>query len=434
VTSVTITATDEDGGLTSASFDLTVNNVDPSLTVDTTAVAINEGSSTTKSITTSDVPADTVSVTASIGTITDNGNGSWTWSYDGADDLPVTSVTITATDEDGGLTSASFDLTVNNVDPTASANNYVTSQAVNVTGNVITDDTGSGVDTDPAGANDPLTISSHTDPSNGTLTIAASGSFTYTPDSTFAGVDSFRYTISDGDEGYSTATVTITVSAAAAGSVLTIDDTCLGGTALLITGTSGDDLISVVPGLSAATLNVTVNGTTTTVAKPSGRIIVTGEAGNDTIHLAGAIANQAWLYGDAGNDVINNGNGGGLLIGGDGDDQLTGGGGRDIMIGGQGADKLVGNGDDDILVAGYTTKDNRTAANHGAFWCDVVHEWNSGNLFRDRVSNLRGELLPEVFDDVFADDIDFLNGSGGDDWLIFSTGEDKVAGRVEASN
>ena len=74
-----------------------------------------------------------------------------------------------------------------------------------------------------------------------------------------------------------------------------------------------------------------------TVAKPSGRIAVAGDTGDDNIQIAGAISNPAWLYGDAGNDRLNAGSGGGLLIGGDGNDQRIGGFGRDVMISGAGA-------------------------------------------------------------------------------------------------
>src|SRR5262249_55465863 len=122
------------------------------------------------------------------------------------------------------------------------------------------------------------------------------------------------------------------------------------------------------------------------------------------------------------------------LFGDDGDDELTGGSGRDIMIGGQGADKLIGNSDDDILVAGYTLRDSRNSPNHGEFWCEVVHTWNSSQSFNSRVNDLRNVLLPEVIDDAFADDIDFLNGSAGNDWIIFKSGEDKVTGQIEAAN
>ena len=113
---VTLTVTDEHNASGSDTLSVTVENEPPSLTVDTGAVTINEGTFTTRAIITSDVPADTVSVTASIGTIVDNGGGSWTWSYNGIDDL-ATTVTITATDDEGATTSTPFDLTVNNVAP-----------------------------------------------------------------------------------------------------------------------------------------------------------------------------------------------------------------------------------------------------------------------------------------------------------------------------
>ena len=96
--------------------------------------------------------------------------------------------------------------------------------------------------------------------------------------------------------------------------------------------------------------------------------------------------------------------------------------------------ELIGNSDDDILVAGLTTKDHRSSSRHGDFWCEVVHKWNSSGSFTQRVASLQSVLLPEVLDDAFADDIDFLNGASGDDWLIFKSGEDKIAGKAEASN
>ena len=119
---VTITATDEDGGITNVTFDLTVDNLDPTLTVDEASVTVDEGQPVTNSGTYGDVPADTVSVVASIGTVVFSG-GLWTWSYTGADDLATTTVTITASDEDGGSAIATFDLTVNNVAPTLTVDN-----------------------------------------------------------------------------------------------------------------------------------------------------------------------------------------------------------------------------------------------------------------------------------------------------------------------
>jgi uncharacterized delta-60 repeat protein len=423
-------------------------NAPPTITTSHSTVTINEGATATNTGTYSDANAgDNVTITASQGTVTKTGtnSGTWSWSYFGPDDEATHTVTITADDGHGGIATTTFQLTVNNVAPTATNNSYATSQAIAVSGNVITDNTGSGADSDPAGANDPLTVSSHTNPANGTLVISASGVFTYTPNSTFAGTDSFTYTISDGDDGFATATVTIVVTAAAPGSIVTIPDCCLGRTALLIVGTAGNDTIQVEPGSSSSTLTVTINGVSSTVARPSDRIIVMAGAGDDDVQLAGAIANPAWLYGEAGNDHLNNGSGGGLLLGGDGNDELLGGDGRDVMIGGQGADRLIGNANDDILIAGLTTKDERTSVDHEKFWCEVLAEWSSTNAFAVRVQNLRdgtggnahndGSLLrPEVVDDFFADQIDLLNGSSGDDWLIFLAGEDKVVGQTEETN
>jgi Ca2+-binding RTX toxin-like protein len=228
--------------------------------------------------------------------------------------------------------------------------------------------------------------------------------------------------------------VTINVAPAASGSVLTVTDSCMSGTALLITGTTAGDTIVVEPGSSSSTLTVKLNGVTRTVARPSGRIIIVGGDGNDDIQIAGSISNPAWLYGDAGDDKLNAGGGNSLMIGGDGSDQLTGGSGRDVIIGGKGADKLVGNAGDDLLVAGSITKDERSAAGHEEFYCDLLMEWASTNLFSARVQYLRSYLLPNVQDDGASDEVDFLQGSSGNDWLVFADGEDKVVGQSGAVN
>jgi autotransporter-associated beta strand protein len=360
-------------------------------------------------------------------------------------DGPTTvTVGLKVTDSFGLSGTGAATVMVVNVAPTATLNDYATTQAAAVGGNVITDDTGHGADSDPAGTHDPLTIvdadpetpgvQPTSGPMNGTLLLNSDGSFTYTPDTTFSGADSFTYTISDGDGGTATATVTITVAAAAPGSILTVPDTCLGGTALLITGTGADDTIVVAPGAMPSTVTVIFNGVVTTQPQPGGRIIVCGGNGNDDIQIAGAITNIAWLYGDAGNDRLNAGNGGSLLVGGDGNDQLLGGSGRDVMVGGEGADRLIGNSSDDILIAALTTMDSRSVAGHEGFWCSLLSQWRNGDSFDARVGSLRPQLLAKVVDDLFADEVDFLNGSAGDDWLIFTVGEDKVAGQQEAIN
>ena len=70
-------------------------------------------------------------------------------------------------------------------------------------------------DNDPDSATLTLTLISG--PANGTLTLNADGSFTYSSNDLFSGVDSFTYQISDGLETSSIATVTLTVGMVAPG-------------------------------------------------------------------------------------------------------------------------------------------------------------------------------------------------------------------------
>ncbi len=60
-----------------------------------------------------------------------------------------------------------------------------------------------------------LTVTSHTNPLHGTLSVNADGTFLYTPASNFSGTDSFDYTVTDAFGRTSSATVTITIGGAA---------------------------------------------------------------------------------------------------------------------------------------------------------------------------------------------------------------------------
>jgi VCBS repeat-containing protein len=65
----------------------------------------------------------------------------------------------------------------------------------------------SGTDAD----GDPLSFSVAEEPKLGTLSLDADGSFTYQPNATVTGTDSFSYTVSDDAFGSDTATVNITI-------------------------------------------------------------------------------------------------------------------------------------------------------------------------------------------------------------------------------
>jgi len=115
----------------------------------------------------------------------------------------VYSVTVTASDGNGGTVSTTFSWSVENPGPSATNDAGSTNEDTPVTISVLANDN------DPD--DDPLTVTSATAP-NGTVVINPDGTITYTPNANFNGTDTITYTISDGQGGTSTATVTITVA------------------------------------------------------------------------------------------------------------------------------------------------------------------------------------------------------------------------------
>jgi Ca2+-binding RTX toxin-like protein len=108
------------GGNSGNIINVNVHNVAPTITADHAAVAVNEGQTVANTGTFGDVPADTVALTASIGTVTDLGGGLWSWSGNMTDGpAEAQTVRITAADEDGGSSFVEFGLAVANVAPTA---------------------------------------------------------------------------------------------------------------------------------------------------------------------------------------------------------------------------------------------------------------------------------------------------------------------------
>ncbi|MCA9048755.1 MAG: hypothetical protein KDA89_08500, partial [Planctomycetaceae bacterium] len=79
---------------------------------------VDEGDTAVNSGSFGDFGDDTVTLTASVGTITAGGDGTWNWSLDTSDGPSDSqTVTITATDSDSAESIAAFQLTVNNAAP-----------------------------------------------------------------------------------------------------------------------------------------------------------------------------------------------------------------------------------------------------------------------------------------------------------------------------
>ena len=87
--------------------------------------------------------------------------------------------------------------------PTAAPDTYEVLQETEFQGNVLLNDT------DPEG--DAMAATLSTQPLNGTLELAGNGDFTYNPRAGFLGIDSFRYTVSDGTSTAPAASVTLNV-------------------------------------------------------------------------------------------------------------------------------------------------------------------------------------------------------------------------------
>ena len=116
---------------------------------------------------------------------------------------------------------------------------------------------------------DALTFALSADATHGSVSVAADGAYTYTPDADYNGADSFSYTVSDGVGGSATGSVSIAVApvndapVAASAVASTAEDVPLVGT-LAATDIDGDALVySLAAGSSQGSVVVNADGTYT---------------------------------------------------------------------------------------------------------------------------------------------------------------------------
>ncbi len=209
-TTVTITATDGQGGTVSTTLAITVvppSNRQPVATDDT---ATSAGAPTTIPVLRNDTdpdgdPLTVLSSTApGKGTVTCNATAC---TYTPAPAANGTDTfTYTVGDGKGGTSTATVTvvLTPVNDPPVARPDRATTTSGVPTTLSVL------GNDTDPDG--DALTVVAASTPGHGTVTCSATGVCVYTPDAGFAGNDSFTYTVSDGNGGTAIGRVDVVVT------------------------------------------------------------------------------------------------------------------------------------------------------------------------------------------------------------------------------
>jgi Ca2+-binding RTX toxin-like protein len=153
-------------------------------------------------------------------------------------------------------------------------------------------------------------------------------------------------------------------------------------------------------------------------------LTVYGEAGHDHLNAGDG---PSRLYGGEGNDILHRGDGDDILLGGSGYDALFGDKGDDLLIGGGESDLLSGGQGDDLLIGGLV---EFPIAEQPADALDaILAEWTSPRSYQEQVDNLSGQgdgerangeyfLIPG--ETVLADhSIDLLFGGLGNDWLFW---------------
>jgi large repetitive protein len=139
------------------------------------------------------------------GTLALNGDGSFTY-IPNADFFGVDTFTYVANDgtADGNLATVTITVDPVNDSPVAVNDSYTMDEDTSLDGNVLDNDT------DPDG--DTLTATLVGGPLNGSLVLNADGTFTYTSNENFNGLDGFSYLVSDGHGNSQVATVTISIN------------------------------------------------------------------------------------------------------------------------------------------------------------------------------------------------------------------------------
>ena len=350
-------------------------------------------------------------------------------------------VTLTATDKDGGISAAepAPPSVVDNVAPTAGVSgpsDGVRGQARTFT---LTASDPSSVD-QAAGFTFAVTWGDGT-----SQTVTGPSGTAVSHVYTASGTYNVQVTATDKDGSTSTsATKTDTITAVA----LETDPSDPSKTALFVGGTTAADTISIKPSDATGTLDVKIGSTDLGNFKPTGHIVVYGQAGDDTIKLQTAnikgsgtvyVSAPALLFGGDGNDTLDasGSNANNVLEGGAGNDNLKAGSGRDLLVGGLGADVLQGNAGDDILVGGTTDYDSSLAALDA-----VMAEWGRTDAdYTTRVKHLSGTLggglnsgllltASTVHDDAAGDT---LTGGAGTDWyfaLLSGANKDALKGQA----
>ena len=209
---------DDRGGVSTGTVTLTIINVNdiPIANDDTVQTILNTPITINVLSNDSDIENQALTVTNAIvtaGTVAINVDNTLTYTPT-TGFLGKAEIDYAITDGAGGNTTAKVFVSVDNVNlaPVAANDDYALNedQALNVNGNNLPLLTAN--DTDPNGDTLTVNTTAQTNPANGSVTLAADGTFSYQPNANFFGSDSFTYQILDGRGGSATATVNLTIA------------------------------------------------------------------------------------------------------------------------------------------------------------------------------------------------------------------------------
>ncbi|WP_224815062.1 tandem-95 repeat protein [Hasllibacter sp. MH4015] len=442
VAEITYTIADGNGGTDTGLVTVDVAGVNDGPVANDDPIEVDEDDSVTFNPTDNDTDddGDTLTVTditdPANGTLTDNGDGTYTYepdpNFNGTDE-----VTYTVSDGNGGTDTGTITFTVNpvNDDPDAVDDSDSTDFETPVSIDLLDNDT----DLD----GDSLTVTEATVPAEqGTLEDQGGGNYLFTPADGFEGTATVSYTISDGNGGTDSAVHTIEVGADPTppdgvvdgeefgenmGPGYNDDNAPTDGGGDQIDGDDGND--DVIEG----------NGGDDTINAGQGSDTVSGGTGDDVID-GGASPDGDDLSGDEGDDTVRGGGGDDTLDGGEGDDVLdggadddaiTGGDGNDSVIGGGGNDTIDTSGSEDLLDTGWpgygpippvdpdADPDNDKDTVFAGEGDDVVSTGDDADLIDAGTGN---DTVDAGIDD------DTVQGGAGEDLIIGSEGNDVLSG------
>ena len=317
------------------------------------AANVNEGSTYTLNLSSSDPGADTISQwTINWGDggpaqVVTGHPASATHVYADGNSTSHYTISATATDEDGTYTAGNtVAVNVNNVAPTVNAGGpYATFDDTPI---VLT-----ATATDPAGMADSLTYQWDLDGDGiygETGTSATRGnevgpSVTYNPSGQGNTTQTVKVKVNDGDTGITTATTTVQVLGTGTLQI---------GSTLYIVGGSSNDIVAITMCGNQIMVLATFNSNNPTYfdASTITDIQVRTRGGNDVVVTTPNVTQTMTIDGGDGNDLLTGGGGRNVIFGGNGNDVLYGAGGDDLLFGGAGNDDLYGGDGNDMLVGG----------------------------------------------------------------------------------